>query len=375
MRFNHQALSFWTLILALGLLLCSASASVAQESEAVVIDEVVAQVNNDVITLSMVKREMREAIKARVDSGMSEQQATQEVTQRQADLIATLINEQLLLQRGKDLNFAEEVESEVNKRMLEVARQQNIATIAELDAALISGGLNPVEIRQTLRTEIMKSMVLSREVDARIFYGATDVELKKYFETHKDKFRKPESVTLSEIFLSTAGKTQAEVEQIRAKATQIVTQARGGADFGALAAAHSDREVNGKRIAVETKGKVGTFQVPDLNEEILKAIKNVNTGGVADPIMVNGGIEILRVDERTPAGTTAVYNEQQVRSAITNERAEAERNTYMQSLRDDAYIKVSAAYRDAVVPLLKLKATQTNTNSTTSTNTNNSGRP
>ena len=32
-----------------------------------------------------------------------------------------MINEQLLLQKGKDLGLADEVEAEVNKRMLQVA--------------------------------------------------------------------------------------------------------------------------------------------------------------------------------------------------------------------------------------------------------------
>src|SRR5215813_9499843 len=59
------------------------------------------QVNDDVITLSMLKKEAKERIEALKQSGMTEQQAMDEVTKRQNDLIATLINEKLLLQRGK----------------------------------------------------------------------------------------------------------------------------------------------------------------------------------------------------------------------------------------------------------------------------------
>jgi len=75
------------------------SRAVAQEGELQVIDEVIAQVNDGVITLSMLKRETKERIEALKQNGMSEQQATADVSKHQAELIATLINEQLLLQK------------------------------------------------------------------------------------------------------------------------------------------------------------------------------------------------------------------------------------------------------------------------------------
>src|ERR1041385_4441918 len=98
----------------------------AQEGEMQVVDEVIAQVNDDVITLSMLKRETKERVDALKQNGMTEQQATEEVAKHQAELIATLINEKLLLQKGKELDLATEIEAEVNRRMLQIAEQQGI---------------------------------------------------------------------------------------------------------------------------------------------------------------------------------------------------------------------------------------------------------
>jgi len=77
-------------------------------------------------------------------------------------------------------------------------------------------------------------------------------ELKKYFQEHQDKFRKPESVTLSEIFLSSAGKNEAEV---KARALELVRQLRAGADFAKVASAKLGARANGVRIAPETGGR------------------------------------------------------------------------------------------------------------------------
>lgn len=326
-------------------------ATFAQEGELQVVDEVIAQINDDVITLSFLKREIRERIDTMKQSGMTEQQAAEEVAKRQPELIATLVNEALLLQKGKELELSTEVEAEVNRRMLEVAKEQGIPTIEKLYQAMREGGVDPEATRQTLRIELMKQAVVQQEVDRKIFFGLTMDELKKYFQEHPDKFRKPENVTISEIFLSSAGKNEAEV---KARALELVAQLRAGADFAKVAAANSEREVNGVRTGPQSGGKVGTFEMPNLRDDIANSVKSVAVGGISDPLRSNDGYQIFRVDERTPASTSATFNENQVREAITIERSPKERDAYMKKLQEESYIKVAEGYRASVAPLIKL---------------------
>jgi peptidyl-prolyl cis-trans isomerase SurA len=325
----------------------------AQEGEMNVVDEVIAQVNDDVITLSMLKRETRERIEALKQNGMTEQQAVEEVTKKQAELIATLINEKLLLQRGKELDLAGDIEAEVNRRMLAIARDQGITSIEKLYEAMRQSGLKPEEVRQTMRTEMMKQAVLQQEVDRRIYFNLTAKEVKDYFDAHPDKFRKPESVKLSEIYLGLTSKDEAAV---KARAQELVTQIRAGADFKAIAAANSEREKNGQRTAPTDGGYVGEFDVPQLREDLVAALKNVKDGGVTDPIKAGEGYQILRVDGRSPAGTAPTFNDNRVREAMLGERQGKEREAFMQNLRNEAFIKVTDTYKAGVEPLLKVKA-------------------
>jgi len=316
----------------------------AQEGEPVVIDEVIAQVNDGVVTLSQLKREMKERVETLKQNGMTDQQAQAEVEKHKAELIATLINEELLLQKGKELDLSDKVEAQVNKRMLEVAQENKIPSIEKLEEEMRKSGVDPVATRQTMRTEMMKQAVLENEVDSKLFYGLSNEELHAYFDTHKDQFLKPETVDLSEIFLTLAGKNEADV---KARATQLVSQIRGGADFTTLAAAYSER-------SQQNKGKVGLFEVPNLRPDIAAAIKNIPQGGVSDPLRTDEGYQILRVDARTAGANTPTFNEQNVRQAITMERLPKEREDYMQQLRNDAYVSIATSYRDAVQPLLKI---------------------
>lgn len=319
----------------------------AQEGEPVVVDEVIAQVNDGIVTLSQLKREMKERAESLKQNGMSETQANAEVEKRKAELIATLINEQLLLQKGKELDMTQRVEDEVNRRMLEVAKENGITSLDKLMDEMRKAGLDPDGTRQTMRIEIMKQAVLEGEVDQKLFYGFSTEEVRQYFEAHKDKFIKPETVELSEIFLGLAGKQEAEV---KARAAQLVTQIRGGADFCTLAAAYSERiGANNQKQC-----KVGLFRVPDLRPDIAGAIKNVKAGGVSEPLKTEEGYQILRVDVRTAGSNTATFNENEVRGAMTEERAPKAREDYLQNLRNEGYVNIAAAYKDAVQPLLKI---------------------
>ena len=343
----------WALTLAALFLTLAASAPVRAQEEGVpvVIDEVIAQVNNDVVTLSMLRREMKQANEAlqQAPRSLSKEAAAVEVEQNKAKIIANLIDERLIMQKGKDLpRVSEDVEAEVNREMMRVAKGQGIDSITRLDEELVKAGYDPVEIRQTLRSQFTRQAVLQREVDAKIYFGLTESELQAYFAAHREKFRKAESVQLSEIFLSLAGKPEAEV---RARAAQLVAQLRGGADFAQLAVANSEREDNGRRVAPETKGKVGRFEVPDLRPDLAAAIKGVAKGGVTEPIRHDDGYQILRVDDRA-GSSEPVYNEQQVRSAILQERSPKEQEAYLKQLRKEAYVKLATAYEASVLPLL-----------------------
>ena len=237
--------------------------------------------------------------------------------------------------------------------MLQIANEQGITSIEKLYEAMRQSGLNPEDVRRTMRTEMMKQAVLQQEVDRRVYLSPSTDEVKKYYEAHPDKFRKPESVKLSEIYLSTTGKDEAAV---RARALELITQARAGADFGALAAANSERDKNGERTAPKDKGYVGEFDVPQLREDLMDALKNVKAGGITEPIRTAEGFQILRVDERIPPGATPVFNDNRVREAMLTERQPKERDDYLQHLRNEAFIKVTETYRAGVDPLLKITA-------------------
>jgi len=336
---------FSSAILAAFLLFGAGFTAFAQESNERVIDEVVAVVNDGVITLSRIKRETKSIVDSEVQQGKKRDEVEKMVSEKQGELIANLINEELLQQKAKELGLDADIDASINARFLEIMKQYNLKSLDALYKQMEETGVNPTEIRELWRKQAIRERVIQKEVQAKVYWKPTGAQVKEYYEKNKAKFAKPETIGISEIFLSFAGRDEAAV---RAKAKQLVTQLRGGADFAKIVAENSDRP-----DAAKTLGKVDALPLKDLDEKFAGPLKNVKAGGYSDPIELDQvGVTILRVDERTAATSESQFDENAVRLAMLQENVPGEQKKFLATLRQDSYIKISDAYKPMVAPIL-----------------------
>ena len=125
-----------------------------------------------------------------VEQGKTREQAETEINGKQAELIASIINEELLLQKGKEIGVETEVEAEVNRRFRDKMQQLNMKSLEKLYEAMRASNVDPDAIRDMWRKEITRDFVLQREVDAKVYFGWTSKEIKDYYEKNKAKFFK-----------------------------------------------------------------------------------------------------------------------------------------------------------------------------------------
>jgi hypothetical protein len=316
----------------------------AQETEERVVDEVVAQVNEGVITLSKVKRELKGIVDADVQQGKKREDAEKFMEEKRGELIANLIHEELLVQKAKELGLESEIEANVNRRFLEIMKQYNMKTLDALYQEMEKTGVNPQEIREIWKKQATREIVLQKEVQGKLYWGFSGKELKDYYEKHKAKFTKPESVTVSEIFLGFAGRDE---NAVREKANQLLTQLRAGGDFDKIQKENSDP-------GVVTQGRGSDkLKTTDLSQILNGALKDVKIGGYTDPVAADQlGVVILRVDARERATSESYFDENAVRLAMMMERAPDQQRKFLAELRADSYIKISDSYRPLVSPIL-----------------------
>jgi peptidyl-prolyl cis-trans isomerase SurA len=320
-------------------------AAFAQETQTRVVDEVIAQVNEGVITLSRIKRESKSIVDTYVQEGKTRDEAQKIVDEKQGELIASLINEELLIQKAKELGLDKDIEDSLNQRMLGIMKQYNLKTVEALYAEMEKQGVDPKELRETWRKQAIRERVIQREVQSKVYWLANGKDLKDYFEKNKSKFTKPETISISELFLGFAGRDEAAV---REKAKQLYTQLKGGADFAKLAKENSD-----PGAVTEGTGKAEKLVVSQLVDKIAVPLKGLKAGEVTAPIEIEQlGITILKVDQRELASSESVFDENAIRMAILNEKMPTEQKKFMSKLRSDSYIKISDSYRPLVSPIL-----------------------
>jgi peptidyl-prolyl cis-trans isomerase SurA len=323
---------------AIGFLLVSSTFTRAQEPE--LVNEIVARVNSDIITradyLNALK-DLRDQL-TREMAGKSEDQINAEYERIKPTVLDYMIENILLEQKAKELNI--DVEAEVNQRMAEIAKDNGLPNVLAFENELKKQGVDPEGARGQIRKGLQQQYVVQREVLSPIFQRLNDKERREFYEKYKDKFTTQGEITISEIFLPLEGHTANEVEQ---RAKRLVAEIRAGKSFTDAVQANSPA-TRGSRAQ---NGKVGTFKQGELKEDIAAATSSLKAGEITEPIRLQDGFQIIRVDEKK-VPTVLPFENPEVQNAVgrgaTMEKAEEARKKYLKKLREDAFVEITKGY-------------------------------
>ena len=332
-------MKFVTMVLMLGMVLAS-TAALAQEPE--LVNEIAARVNNDIITradylnaLRDLKEELGRQMK---QANKSDAEIEAEFEQQKSKVLDYMIDDMLLEQKAKELNL--DVEAEVNQELKRMAAENNLPNILALENELKKQGVDPETARASLRKQLQQRDVIQREVLSPIYQRLNDKEKRDFYERNKEMFTQPGEVSISEIFLPLEGHTADEVDQ---RARRLVTEIRAGKNFAEAV----DQNSPASRASRAQKGKLGTFKKGELKEDLSAAISTLKVGEITEPLRLQDGFQIIRVDERTPAKLRP-YEDPEVQNfigrAATMERADEARKKFLAKLRAEAFIEITKGY-------------------------------
>src|SRR5271156_1004811 len=166
----------WPQSLAFSVLVLLFPAGARAQSKGVVVEEIVARVNNQIITLSDYQKAaaglQQEA--AQDCPNCSQMQIQASVTDHQKDLLRDMIDQQLLIERAKDMDVS--VETDVIKRLDDVRKKNNLASLEDLQKAVESQGVAWEDYKTQLRNHLLTQEVIRREVGSRMDIGTDEVK-------------------------------------------------------------------------------------------------------------------------------------------------------------------------------------------------------
>jgi len=312
----------------------------AVTSEGKVVEEIVARVNNEIITTS----ELHKARSAAAEDAQQEcngrctsEQLQVAVEDRQKFALRDLIDQSLLAQRGKDMSI--NVEGEVVKQLDVIRIQNKLDSMEKLESAVTKEGLNWDDFKNNIRNKLLTQEVIRREVGSHINIGRDDAM--KYYEAHKKEFVMPEQVALRAIEISTDGKQEAELAELKKKAEGLLQRIKDGEDFATLAKRFSDGST------AQQGGYLGTYKRGELAKQLEDQVFGMKKNQLTDVIETKQGFLILQVLERFEEGEQPFEKvENKIMDQLYGERMEPALREYLKTLREQSYVVVKPGYQD-----------------------------
>jgi peptidyl-prolyl cis-trans isomerase SurA len=307
-----------------------------------VIEEIIARVNNQIITRSEYLHSKEELKKE------AQQQdpvnADKLVAERDKDVLRDLIDQELLLAKGKDMGIT--ADTEVIKKLDEMRKDMKLDSMEELEKAAQSQGVSFEDFKQNLRNQIITQQVIGKEVGSRLAINKDDE--KKFYDEHKSELERPESIRLSEILVSTDAKpndSAAEAQRLQTaqgRADDLLAQIRKGAKFDEIAKKNSDGPTAAQG------GDLGEFKRGTLAKELEEKTFVMKPNDVSDVIRTKQGFVILKVTEHHDAGIPALSEiEPRIQDALYMRKLQPALREYLTKLREDAFIDIKAGYMDS----------------------------
>lgn len=305
----------------------------------VTVEEIIARVNDQIITSSDYDQAQKE-----LDDEMRQHGATmQQISEAHKDLLRNMIDQQLWLSKGKELGITGE--TELINRLNEIRKQYNLTSLEDLQKAAEQQGVSYEDFKANIRNQIITQEVMRDEVGRRI--TITPGEAERYYEEHKEQYAQPESERLSEILVSTGtpgadGQDDpAKVAAAKAKADDIEAKLKAGADFAQLARSSSEGQTAAQG------GDLGTYKRGQLAKVFEDATFGLKSGDITEPIRTRQGFVIFKVVQHIPGGVPAFKDvEQQVEQSYYESKMEPAMRAYLTKMREDAYIEIKPGYVD-----------------------------
>ncbi|HKT87248.1 MAG TPA: peptidylprolyl isomerase [Candidatus Sulfotelmatobacter sp.] len=319
-----------------------------------VVEEIIARVNNQIITRSEFQRskdQLRDEVKQQAPND-----ADKVYADREKDVLRDLIDQQLLLEKGKDLQITGD--TDLIKQLDQMRKDMKLPDLDALQKEAEKQGISWEDFKQSQLNQIITRKVIGSEVGGHL--SITKEEEQKFYDEHKSEMEQPEYIKLSEILIAPkepaapdpnattppdpAATQAAEAKALsdaQAKAEEVLKQLQGGANFEDTA----KKESNGP--SAQDGGALGIFKRGQLAKELEDKTFALKAGQLTDVIRTKQGYVILKVTDHQMAGIPPLKDIQpKIDDALYYQKLQPALRAYLTKLREDAYIDIKPGYID-----------------------------
>lgn len=292
-----------------------------------IIEEIVAVVNDEIITLSEVRAEYEKNYRA-LRAQFRGEEFNKRLELLKKGLLDEMIMAILLIQEADNLGI--DIEERMKMFIDNLKKENNINSDEELIRILNQQGSTYEGWVSTLRANMLKDAVIVTEVQGKIVIE--EAEIASYYRLHPEEFTELPEFTLKSITLFSDSGNDEDVE---AKKSEISAKIEAGEDFGTLASEYADGPEK------EKNGDLGRYTKGHLARELEEQVENLKQGDVTPWIQFRNGWYLLKLVEKKEERLRP-FDEvrSDIQSKIFNEIAQEKFAEYMKELKAKSYIKI-----------------------------------
>lgn len=294
-------------------------------ARAEIVDRIVAQVNDEIITLSELEQMIR-YMQANPQTGGHIQD--NEATRRQ--MLDLLIDRKLAKEEAKRLGI-EVPETEVDQAIEQIKQRNNFTDNEALARALARDGMTLEQLRKQITEQLQQDRLIQYAVKGKVRISEDDVQ--RYYRDHYRQGSDQVHLMLIELpFPPNA--TAEQQEEIRRLAEKIYQECHRGASFANLARQYS------KAPTAPQGGDLGYINRQDLDPRLYDYIARLRPGEVATIRTPQGFMIFKVVDRRTGQRKSLDEARPEIQQILLRQEMAKQFSTWVKHLREKALIKI-----------------------------------
>jgi peptidyl-prolyl cis-trans isomerase SurA len=326
-KFNLFLSLLCLMTLTIGLL-----SSDVQADSSVVVDRIVAVVNDEIITLYDLNKELQpyeENIKA---LGYDADKTRETLFKLRSDLLNKLIDRKLTDQQIKKNNI--NVSSKEIDGAIERIKETRSYTDEDFRAGLAEQGLTMEEYRENLKQQLLRRNLVNREIRSKIV--VTNEEIEEYYNAHQEKYAGNTKYHIWNVairFSQYADDTEKQI--VFEKMEKVLAQLKQGRSFKSIVS----ENLNAPGTPQGTD--LGLYQLDELSAELRSVVRFMSAGEYSSILSFAGGYQIIYVEEILATDPKAIAEaKNEIQDILYNEAINNRYNSWLAELRERSHIKI-----------------------------------
>lgn len=296
------------------------------------LEGIMVRVNDEILTVSEFRSRMEQEL-----AQISPRPEGKDLDDFAATLLQNSANEMILLERAKEKGISAD-DATIDAAVENLRKENGLEDEAKFEAALKESGLTIDTLKERYRRSFLMSRAAQTEIKPT---EITAEELRQIYEKEKEKYAVPAKIHLEQVIFPVK-EDGSDLEAVQKRAEALMKRVKDGADLKA--------ELTLAGVKLQDLGEI---PVGDLRPELVNMLDKLPLETFSAPLASPGGIQLLRVIKRIPAGFESFESvEKDIRRRESERLFREQQQGLIDKLKKDYLVEIHSEYLPAVVARL-----------------------